>query len=47
MERKMADIEICSALKGTGFMITDEFQDRNKELWTTKSNEWIIEAIKK
>ena len=39
--------EIRSALKDAGFMITGEFQNRNKELWTTESNEWIIEAIKK
>lgn len=39
--------EIRSALKDAGFMITGEFQNRNKELWTTESSEWIIESIKK
>ncbi len=39
--------EIRSALKDAGFIITGEFQNRNKELWTTESSEWIIEAIKK
>ena len=39
--------EIRSALKDAGFVITGEFQNRNKESWTIKSREWIIEAIKK
>ncbi len=38
--------EIRSALKDAGFVITGEFQNRNKESWTIKSREWIIEAIK-
>ena len=38
--------EIRSALKDAGFVITGEFQNRNKEPWTVKSQEWIIEAMK-
>jgi len=39
--------DILSALDESGFDVTGEYSDRDREPLTSKSGDWIIEAIKK
>ncbi|HIZ56144.1 MAG TPA: class I SAM-dependent methyltransferase [Firmicutes bacterium] len=41
---EQADIRF--ALKDAGFMIAAEYCNRNRDTWTSESQEWIVEAIK-